>query len=117
MQFKTDENVPLEAVDLLRAAGHDAASVFDQSLGGRNDARIASVCKEEDRALITLDSDFSDIRTYRPADYPGLLVLRLARQSTPEVTRVVRRLLEVLRANDCRGQLWIVEPERIRIRS
>jgi hypothetical protein len=24
---------------------------------------------------------------------------------------------EILQANDCRGQLWIVEPNRIRIRS
>jgi len=117
MKFKTDENIPLEAVDLLRAAGHDARSVFDQALAGRPDSRIASICKQENRALVTLDSDFSDIRTYRPADYPGLLVLRLPRQSVPEVTRVIRRLLEVLKTEDCRRQLWIVERERIRIRT
>jgi len=117
MQFKTDENIPLEAVDLLRAAGHDARSVFDQSLSGRPDNRIASVCKQEDRALITLDTDFADIRTYRPEDYPGLLVLRLAKQSAPEVLRVIRRLLGILKTTDCRGQLWIVEHDRIRVRS
>jgi predicted nuclease of predicted toxin-antitoxin system len=117
MQFKTDENLPLEAVALLRAAGHDALSVFDQSLSGQPDTRVAAVCKREDRARITLDTDFADIRTYRPADYPGLLVLRLARQSAPEVLRVMRRLLEVLKTADCRGQLWIVEHERIRVRN
>ena len=117
MRFKTDENIPLEAVALLRAAGHDALSVFDQSLAGQPDGRIATVCQGEDRALITLDTDFSDIRTYPPADYPGLLVLRLPRQSVPEVTRIVRRLLEVLKRNNCRGQLWIVERNRIRVRS
>ncbi|MBP7053937.1 MAG: DUF5615 family PIN-like protein [Phycisphaerae bacterium] len=117
MQFKTDENIPLEAVELLRSTGHDAASVYGQSLGGHPDRRIASVCKQENRALITLDTDFADIRTYPPADYPGLLVLRLAKQSTPEVLRVIRRLLEVLRTSDCRGQLWIVEHERIRVRT
>jgi predicted nuclease of predicted toxin-antitoxin system len=117
MQFKTDENIPLEAVDLLRAAGHDALTVFDQSLGGRPDSRIASVCRREARALITLDTDFCDIRTYRPADYPGLFVLRLARQSAPEVVRAIGGLLEVLKTTDCRGQLWIVEHERIRVRS
>lgn len=30
MRFKTDENIPTEAVDLLRAAGHDVVTVFDQ---------------------------------------------------------------------------------------
>lgn len=117
MLFKTDENIPLEAVDILRAAGHDAMTVFDQSLSGRPDNRIASVCRREGRTLITLDADFCDIRTYRPADYPGLLVLRLARQSAPEVVRIIRQLLEVLTTADCHGQLWIVEHDRIRIRS
>jgi len=117
MLFKTDENIPLEAVHLLRAAGHDALTVFDQTLGGRPDSRIASVCRQEARALLTLDTDFGDIRTYRPADYPGLLVLRLAKQSAPEVVRVIRRLLEVLETADCHGQLWIVEHNRIRVRS
>ena len=116
MQFKTDENIPLEVVDLLRAAGHDAQSVFDESLSGRTDGRIASVCKQENRTLITLDTDFADIRTYRPEDYPGLLVLRLAKQSAPEVLRVIRRLLTILKTADCRGQLWIVEHDRIRVR-
>ncbi len=117
MRLKTDENVPLEAVAVLREAGHDAVSVFDQSLGGQPDGRIASVCKGEGRALLTLDTDFSDIRTYPPADYPGLFVLRLARQSTPEVIRLVTRLLDVVKTADCRGQLWIVERDRIRVRS
>jgi predicted nuclease of predicted toxin-antitoxin system len=116
MQFKTDENVPLEVVSLLRAAGHDAVSVFDQSLSGQPDNLIASVCRQEERALVTLDSDFADIRTYRPADYSGLLVLRLHKDSAPEVIRVVRRLLDVPKATDCRGQLWIVEHDRVRVR-
>jgi hypothetical protein len=47
MQFKTDENIPLGAVELLRAAGYDTLSVLDQSLGGRPDSEIASVCKQE----------------------------------------------------------------------
>ncbi len=117
MRFKTDENIPLEAVAVLRAAGHDVVSVFDQSLGGQADRRIASVCRGEGRALITLDTDFSNIRTYPPPDYPGLFVLRLARQSTPEVVRLVARLLEVIKTAECRGQRWIVERDRIRVRT
>ena len=42
MRFKTDENIPLEAVDLLRVGGHDALSVFDQSLAGRPDGTANS---------------------------------------------------------------------------
>ncbi len=117
VKLKTDENIPTEAVDLLREAGHDVATVFDQSLGGRTDPEIASVCQREGRVLMTLDTDFADIRTYPPSDYPGLIVLRLTRQGTPEVLHVARRLLGLLKEHSCRHALWIVEPQRIRIRS
>ena len=117
MRFKVDENVAAEAVAGMRAAGYDATSVFEQSLGGRAHREIASVCKREGRILITLDTDFSNIRTYPPSDCPGLIVLRLSKQSAAEVVRVLGRLVEVLQSSDCRGQLWIVEPQRIRIRS
>lgn len=117
MKFKTDENIPSEAVALLRAGGHDVMSALDQLLGGRSDAEIASACQGEGRTLITLDTDFSDIRTYRPSDYAGLIVLRIAKQSVPQILRVLRRLLETLKTNDCHRQLWIVEENRIRIRA
>ncbi len=116
MRLKADENIPSEAVQLLRSAGHDTATALDQALGGQPDHKIATVCKSEDRVLLTLDADFSDIRTYRPADYPGLVVLRLTRQSVPEILHLLRRLLEAFKTSDCAGQLWIVERERIRIR-
>ena len=66
MKFKTDENLPVEVVDLLRQAGHDALSVMDQQLAGHPDGDVAAVCQAEQRALVTLDLDFSDIRPIRP---------------------------------------------------
>ena len=63
MKFKIDENLPIEVVKLLEDNGHDAGSVFEQNLSGTSDTRIAEVCQKEKRALITLDSDFSDIWT------------------------------------------------------
>ena len=66
MRFKIDENLPIEAADLLNQRGHDAQTVLQEELSGAPDTDIASVCKREKRALLTLDTDFSDIRTYRP---------------------------------------------------
>jgi hypothetical protein len=54
MKFKVDENLPIEVVRMLEDNGHDALTVLDQNLGGALDSRIAQVCKEEKRALITL---------------------------------------------------------------
>jgi predicted nuclease of predicted toxin-antitoxin system len=44
MVFKVDENLPVEIADLLRQAGYDAVTVFDQHLEGSTDSDIASVC-------------------------------------------------------------------------
>ena len=66
MKFKLDENMPIEAADLLRNAAYDAETVDDEQLAGHIDPVIAQVCKQEGRILITLDLDFSDIRHYPP---------------------------------------------------
>ena len=57
MKFKTDENLPTEAADLLRSAGHDAVTVGEQRLGGAVDSTVGSVCQREGRVLVTLDLD------------------------------------------------------------
>jgi len=117
MEFKTDENMPVEAVGLLRSAGYDTQSVFDQSLGGAADVTVAAVCQNEGRVLITLDTDFADIRAYPPAEYAGFIVLRMSRQGKGEVLRMLRRLIGVLRRTPCTHQLWVVEEDRVRVRS
>jgi hypothetical protein len=67
--------------------------------------------------LITLDVDFADIRAYPPADFPGLIVLRLRRQDKPYVLGILARLVEVFSKEPLDKYLWIVEEGRVRIRS
>jgi predicted nuclease of predicted toxin-antitoxin system len=116
MKFKIDENLPIEVSRLLGQAGHDAVTVVAQELSGSPDADIASVCQSESRALITLDTDFADIRLYPPAEYPGLIVLRLRSQAKPHVLEIVNHLTRLFQREVVAGRLWIVEEERVRIR-
>ena len=116
MKFKVDENLPVELALLLRERGHDALGVLDQGLKGRDDSRIASVCQEEARALVTLDVGFGDIRTYPPAAYSGLMVLRLKRQDKANVLAAFRKALVVLKREKLAGALWIIEEDRVRVR-
>lgn len=117
MRFKLDENLPADAAELLRGAGHDAVTVLDQAMGGSSDPNVAVVCQAEDRALITLDTDFADIRTYPPSEHGGLIVLRLRRQDKTHVLDVLRRARPLLETEPVRGRLWIVDEERVRVRS
>lgn len=117
MKFKIDENLPIEVADLLSRSGYDAATVIDQALGGHPDGDIATVCQREQRALVTIDIDFADIRAYPPRLYAGLIVLRLKQQDKPTVLQVMAKILPTLATEPLAGQLWIVEERRIRIRS
>ena len=62
MKFKVDENLPIEAAELLRQAGYEATTVHEEKLSGSTDLNLASICQQESRALVTLDVDFADIR-------------------------------------------------------
>ncbi len=116
MRFKIDENLPIEAADILNQSGHDAETVFQEELNGASDTDIASVCKREKRALLTLDMDFSDIRTYPPEDFFGLVILRLRHHDKYHVIEIVSRLVDILKKEPLERYLWIVEENRIRIR-
>ena len=116
MKFKIDENMPLAAAAILRQAGHDAETVFDEQLAGGNDQQLAQVCQREGRALVTLDLDFSDIREYPPAEYGGIVVLRPHVQERGPVLYLVEAMLRLLDDEELPGHLWIVERTRARIR-
>lgn len=116
MRAKLDESMPIEAAELLRAAGWECDTVYDEQLSGHPDTEIAGACQSEARVLFTLDLDFSDIRTFPPADYLGLVVLRPVDPSRRAVLQLLQRTLPVLREQWAENRLWIVEPSRIRTR-
>ena len=116
MKFKFDENLPSDLGALLRAVGHAAHSVPDEDLRGAADPSIAKVCQDEQRILITLDLDFAHIKNYPPQGYPGIIVLRLARQDRDTVLAIIPRILTLLQTEPIAQRLWIVDDNRTRIR-
>jgi predicted nuclease of predicted toxin-antitoxin system len=117
MKFKTDENMPVEAADDLRQAGHDAVTVANQQLAGQPDVRVADACRAEGRAVVTLDLDFSDIRVYPPSDYAGIIVLRPSVQTITNIRRLVGQVIALLPTEPLAGHPWIVDERQLRIRA
>jgi predicted nuclease of predicted toxin-antitoxin system len=116
LKFKVDENLPTEAAELLAGAGHDAVTVGEQRMAGQPDAKVAAVCQQEDRIVVTLDLDFADIRAYPPSDYAGIIVFRLTVLDKFHVLSVLQRLLPVLDKETLVGKLWIVNESSVRMR-
>ena len=115
-RFKLDENLPRDAEAFLRNAGHDVHTVLDEQLGGNADPRVFATSQAEDRILVSFDLDFSDIRVYPPTSYAGIWVLRPHTQSIENTLALLKSALLVLETEPTRRRLWIIEPERVRIR-
>ncbi len=116
MQFKIDENLPREIAELLIRAGHDAKTVNDQQLQGARDPDLINVCKSENRVLVTLDTDFSDIRAYPPQEFPGIIILRAGSQASQHVIKVFKRIIPLILREPLNRHLWVVEETTVRIR-
>lgn len=75
MRICADENIPDDAVDLLRSAGHDVLSVSEHR-PGLTDYDVLRLAYQESRILITFDKkDFGELIFLRDATPPPALVL------------------------------------------
>jgi hypothetical protein len=116
VKLKLDENLGARCMSLLTAAGHDVATVAAQNMTSSSDADLIEACRDEDRALVTLDMDFSNPIVFPPDRYAGIAVLRLrAQPSHADLIAAVRTLVGALNVEQLAGRLWSVEPGRIRV--
>ena len=117
LRVKLDENVPVEAAALVRAAGFDCHTVYDEALAGAPDPDVAAACAREGRILVTLDLDFSDVRAYPPGTHPGIIVLRPRAPDRDSALALLERVLPLFATEPVVGCLWVVDTERVRVRA
>ena len=118
MRFLIDANLPRSLLEVIRAYGHEPEHIRDIGLGGATDADIAAYARAARSALVTRDLDFAHVLAYPPADYVGIVVMRLpddaiATQINDLFARFLKRSELLSRVP---GHLVIVEPGRVRFR-
>lgn len=116
MRFKLDENLGARAAEWIKEQGHDAETVRAEGLGGGTDEAIFAACVSERRCLVTLDLDFADIVRFSPHATEGIVVLRAPRGASRAIILGLLRNLCAAEMGSIAGSLWIVEPNRIRVR-
>lgn len=115
MRLKLDENLGLRWVSVLRAAGHDVDTVHDEGLRGADDQAVLDGAVAANRALITLDLDFSNPLRFPPAETEGIAVLRVSdRAGRDEIDAVVEHLTDALSSAELAGHLWVIDASRVR---
>lgn len=94
----------------MRLAGHDVATVQRQGLSSASDPQVIEVCRLEERCLITGDRGFGDRMKFNPANYWGIVVIRLPANSTFENwQQAIETLMQGLENAEVKGKLWIVK--------
>jgi predicted nuclease of predicted toxin-antitoxin system len=117
VRIKVDENIGTAGVNFLRENGHDVATVREQKLGGSTDDNLFKVCVAEGRTLLTLDRDFGHVPRFPPRDTAGIVILELGGSASLQLLRDrLGDFVAVASSRSVAGELWIVEPGRVRVR-
>ena len=116
MKIKVDENSGRSGIEFLRQRGHDVTDVREQGLGGAADRIVFEACIAESRTLITLDRDFGQVPRFPPERSAGIVVLDLGGPaSLPRLQARLPGFLALAASRPVTGELWIVEPGRVRV--
>jgi predicted nuclease of predicted toxin-antitoxin system len=113
VRLLADENFPGEAIELLRAGGHDVVWIRTDAPGS-SDPKVLSRAVAEDRILLTFDKDFGELafRARLPAS-SGIILFRISPSSPEHVSRVAAATLAS--RTDWAGSFAVVEDDRIRM--
>lgn len=84
MKLLVDANLSPRVSARLKGAGHDCLHVADQGLLNASDPEILAAAKNDERAIITADSDFGTMLALASATGPSVIHLRSADHMKPD---------------------------------
>jgi predicted nuclease of predicted toxin-antitoxin system len=118
MKFLIDNCLsPIVAAGLAQA-GYDAIHARDYELQSGLDETIFARAAQEDRTLISGDTDFATILALRKETRPSVILFRRQMQRRPEQQLSILLLnLPSLREDLDAGAIVVFDQDRIRVRS
>jgi predicted nuclease of predicted toxin-antitoxin system len=117
MKFKLDENIPFSLKKHIESKGdHQVDSVFHEKKTGIDDHSLLESCLQEQRILITLDTDFNNPVMHPRDSLYGIIILRPHTQGKKAVNSLFTHFLNSYELDKTIKKVLLVEVESISIR-
>jgi predicted nuclease of predicted toxin-antitoxin system len=118
LRFLIDNALSPLVAERLGEAGHDAVHVRDYDLQAATDEVIVERAREEQRIVVSADTDFATILALRLAREPSFVLFRRGSERRPEQqAALLLANLPAIQDDLATGAIVVIEPGRLRIRT
>jgi predicted nuclease of predicted toxin-antitoxin system len=118
MKFLVDNALSPLVAEGLKNAGFDAIHVREIGLQSKEDTVIFNKANEDDRILVSADTDFAALLALRKQSKPSVILFRRGSQRHPsQQVELILKNLPHIQGSLQKGSIVVFEQHRIRIRS
>jgi len=118
VKFLIDNALSPALAERLKAAGHDTAHVRDYGLQAASDEEIFVRAQQEQRVIVSADTDFGTLLATRQERSPSVVLFRHGTQRRPvRQAETLLSNLEAIKGDLAAGSVVVIEPTRIRVRA
>jgi predicted nuclease of predicted toxin-antitoxin system len=117
VRFLIDNALSPVVAKRLQTAGHDATHVRDYGLQAASDEEILGRAQQEERVVVSADTDFRTLLAMRRERSPSIVLFRHGTQRRPEPqSETLLANLATIERDLVEGSIVVIEPDRIRVR-
>jgi predicted nuclease of predicted toxin-antitoxin system len=117
VRFLIDQNRSPRLAELLRIAGHDAVHTLELGLEQAEDDALLAVAHEQQRIVVTGDTDFGALLALTRSRSPSVILFRARNlRHAADQSTIILEYLENMAEDLKHGAVVVVTDDRIRVR-
>ena len=116
MKFLVDMPVSPRVAAWLTEQGHDAVHAAAKGLAQAPDSELLDRAVQEERIVITADTDFPQLLALSRAATPGVILFRGGGYTAAEMIDLLRKMLTTASSDDLSTSVCVVDRRQIRLR-